>query len=213
MTAQNNFAAIFDMDGVLVDNAVYHERAFAEYFASFGVVLKPEMYGRGNDELMAELFPDADDELRRRYADGKEAYYRQIYAPHIRPVAGLTGLLAELRRNGVPTAVGSSAPMANIDFVLDTLDLRRYFDTVVVAAMVAKAKPAPDIYLRAAELLHTPPARCVVFEDALAGLAAARAAGAKVVGVATSLPKAQLLSADRVISDFTEISLDEIRRI
>ncbi|MDR0385692.1 MAG: HAD family phosphatase [Prevotellaceae bacterium] len=206
-------AVIFDMDGVLVDNAHFHERAFAEYFSRFGITLAPEMFGRGNDELMAELFPNESKERHRELAAGKEAYYRQIYEPHIKPVAGLIELLEELKNSGIPVAVGSSAPIENIDFVLDKLHIRNCFDVVVIAAMVQKAKPAPDIYLKSAEMLNIAPENCLVFEDALAGIAAARSAGMKVAGVATSLPKERLSGTDRIISDFTEITVDEIKQI
>jgi beta-phosphoglucomutase family hydrolase len=207
-------AVIFDMDGVLVDNAHFHERAFAEYFSKFGTKLAPEMFGRGNDELMAELFPRESVERRRELAAGKEAYYRQIYELHIKPVTGLVELLRELKKNDdIRIAVGSSAPIENIDFVLDRLQIRSYFDVVVSAAMVQKAKPAPDIYLKASELLDTKPENCLVFEDALAGIAAARSAGMKVVGVATSLTKERLTETDRIINDFTEITINEIKQL
>jgi beta-phosphoglucomutase family hydrolase len=206
-------AVIFDMDGVLVDNAHFHERAFAEYFSQFGTTLAPEMFGRGNDELMAELFPNESKERHHELAIGKEAYYRQIYEPHIKPVNGLLELLNELKNNSIRIAVGSSAPIENIDFVLDKLQIRHYFDVVVVAAMVQRAKPAPDIYLKTAELLNLAPENCLVVEDALAGIAAARAAGMKVAGVATSLPKERLTDTDRIINDFTEITVDEIKQL
>ncbi|MDR3245982.1 MAG: HAD family phosphatase [Prevotellaceae bacterium] len=206
-------AVIFDMDGVLVDNAHFHERAFAEYFSQYGVKLAPEMFGRGNEELMAELFPDESEERHRELAYGKEAYYRKIFEPHIKPVTGLLELLEDLKTNNIPIAVGSSAPVENIDFVLDKLNIRSFFDVVVVAAMVEKAKPAPDIYLKAAELLNVNTGNCLVFEDAIAGIKAARAAGTKVVGIATSLPKERLTDTDRIINDFTEITVAGIKEI
>ena len=206
-------AVIFDMDGVLVNNARFHEQAFAEYFGSYGVTLKPEMHGRGNSEIMEELFPGQSPEQHARLADGKEAYYRKIYEPHLKPAKGLLRLLDELKRLRIDIAVGSSAPEENIDFVLDKLRLREYFDVVVIAAMVRRAKPAPDIYLKAAELLNVPPEHCLVFEDALAGIESAKTAGMKVVGIASSLPKEKLTDTDKVINDFTEITVDEILKI
>lgn len=205
-------AVIFDMDGVLVDNAYFHKRAFVEYFSEYGTTLTPEMYGRSNEDLMVELFPNESEERHREFANGKEAYYRQIYEPHIKPVAGLVSFLQELKSNNIPVAVGSSAPVENIDFVLDKLKIRNYFDVVVVAAMVRRAKPAPDIYLKSAELLKMEPKNCLVFEDALAGIEAARSAGMKVVGVATSLPKEKLTETNKIINDFTEITVAEIKQ-
>ncbi|MDR0610320.1 MAG: HAD family phosphatase [Planctomycetaceae bacterium] len=206
-------AVIFDMDGVLVDNAHFHERAFVEYFSQYGTIFTSEMFGRSNEDLMAELFPNESKERHQEFATGKETYYRQIYEPHIKPVTGLVELLKELKKNNIPIAVGSSAPAENIDFVLDKLQIRNYFDVVVVAAMVSKAKPAPDIYLKSAELLNIRPKNCLVFEDALAGIKAALSAGMKVVGVATSLPKEKLMETNKIINDFTEITVAEIKRI
>ncbi|MDR2423348.1 MAG: HAD family phosphatase [Prevotellaceae bacterium] len=207
------FAVIFDMDGVLVANARFHERAFAEYFSQYNVRLAPEMHGRGNNDLMEELFPDATDERRAELSAGKEAYYRKIYQPHIQPAEGLLALLDELKTRGIPLAVGSSAPVENIDFVLDSLQIRSYFDVIVIASMVEKAKPAPDIYLKAAELLKINPANCLVFEDALAGIESAKSAGMKVVGLASSLPASRLTASDRVIAGFTEIRFDDIKKL
>ncbi|MDR0705077.1 MAG: HAD family phosphatase [Planctomycetaceae bacterium] len=206
-------AVIFDMDGVLVDNARFHERAFVEYFSQYGTVFTQEMFGRGNDDLMAELFPNESKEQHQEFAAGKEAYYRQIYEPHLKPVDGLVELLQELKKNNIPMAVGSSAPVENIDFVLEKLKIRNYFDVVVIAAMVQQAKPAPDIYLKSAELLKTKPENCLVFEDALAGIKAALSAGMKVVGVATSLPKEKLTETNKIINNFTEITVAEIKQI
>lgn len=203
-------AVIFDMDGVLVNNAGFHEQAFAEYF---GITLTPEMHGRGNKELMSELFPDESEERRTEMYKGKEEYYRKIYEPHIKPADGLMALLDELKSAGIPMAVGSSAPLENIDFVLDKLKIRDYFDVIVIADMVEKAKPAPDIYLKASELLKISPENCMVFEDAPAGIESARAAGMKVVGITSSLPAEQLPATDGTITDFTQINLDEIEKL
>lgn len=214
MNTNNPIAVIFDMDGVLVDNAYYHQKAFSDYFKSYGIELSPNMFGRGNDELMKELFPnETSKEKLDEHASGKEAYYRQLYAPDIEPVAGLIAFLEQLKAQGVPMAVGSSAPTENIDFTLDAINIRHYFDTIVGSAMVKHAKPAPDIYLKAAELLNVDPARCIVFEDALAGVASARSAGMKVVGVATSLSAEELAHTDCVVKDFTTVDVGQLRML
>jgi len=206
-------ATIFDMDGVLVKNAHFHERAFLEYFSQYGIVLEPEMHGRGNNELMKELFPNKSDEERQQLSEEKEAYYRKIYSPHIKPAAGLIELLNSLKKEKVLIAVGSSAPQVNIDFVLDRLNIRKYFDAIIGAAIVKQAKPAPDIYLKAAEVLNVTPSNCLVFEDAIAGIESAKAAGMKVVGLATTLPKEKLKNTDCIIDDFTQISFNKIKQL
>jgi beta-phosphoglucomutase family hydrolase len=209
-----SIAVIFDMDGVLVDNAVYHQRAFKEYFASMGGRdFTLDMFGKSNEDIMKLMFPGILDEKIKEYSEGKEAYYREIYKPNMKLLAGLIDFLKELKASGIKTAVGSSAPTVNVDFVVDTLDIRRYFDEFVDSSGVARAKPAPDIYLKAAKLLEVEPSKCLVFEDAIAGIEAARNAGMKVIGVATTLTYDKLDNTNGRIHDFTEINVDYIKNL
>lgn len=210
----SKIAVIFDMDGVLVDNSVYHQRAFKEYFAEFGgKEFTLDMFGRSNEEIIRLMFPDISDEKVKEYSEGKEAHYREIYKPYMKPLDGLVDFLKALKAAGIKTAVGSSAPTVNVDFVLDGLNIRQYFDEVVDSSGVAKAKPAPDIYLKAAKLLGVEPANCVVFEDATAGIEAARRAGMKVVGVATTLQYNELTYTDGRIYNFTEVDVKYIEKL
>jgi beta-phosphoglucomutase family hydrolase len=206
--------ALFDMDGVLVDNMSIHMEAFGELARRYGVdfdftqVLG--MAGKGNDEIFGEVFPREIVERKgvAALAAEKEAIYRELYAPKLTPIAGLIEFLDKLRAGGVKMAVGSSAPGVNIDFVLDGLDIRRYFDVVVGADMVSRCKPDPEIYLVAAARLGLLPSECIVFEDALAGIQAARAAGMKVIALSTTVDKSILETQQdviRTIKDFTEI--------
>ncbi len=190
--------AIFDMDGVLVDNMKVHMEAFAEMARRWGVRIDTYsvlgMAGKGNDEIFRLIFP-ADVVSRVGtgiLGDEKEAIYREMYAPRLASAPGLIPFLDELQSNGVRLGVGSSAPIANVDFVLDGLGLRHYFDVVVNVDMVKRAKPDPEIYLRALSELGLPAAECLVFEDALAGIEAARAAGMKTVALSTSIAPAVL---------------------
>lgn len=207
--------AIFDMDGVLVDNMNIHMEAFAEIARRYGVTVDIKtvlgMAGRSNAEIFGELFPA--EVVERvgiaRLGDEKEAIYREMYAPKLVAAGGLVALLEDFRANGVRLAVGTSAMTANLDFVLDGLDIRRYFDVLVNADMVSRAKPDPEIYLRALAELALPGDECLVFEDALAGIEAARAAGIKSVALSTSIPASTLAATPGValvIADFTEVN-------
>ena len=208
------------MDGVLVDNTAVHVEAFGLFCRRYGVTdweqKLASAYGMGNDDILRLLLPAGLIRSRglRALAEEKEALYRSLYAPTIRPVAGLRELLAALHDLGLPCAVGSSGPRANVDFVLDACGVRPYFTAIVDGDRVARCKPDPEIYLSAAAELGVRPSECLVFEDAPAGIESARRAGVgRIVALATSLPAEELRASapDRIIADFTETgSLEEL---
>lgn len=189
-------AALFDMDGTLVDNTLAHMRAFEIFCARYGVTGWKEKlsqaFGMGNDDIMRLIMPA--ELIRERglasLAEEKEAIYREIYASEIRPVKGLVPLLESLRAAGVRCAVGSSGCRANVDFVLEKCRIGEFFDVRISGDRVTRCKPDPEIYLTAAAALGMAPADCVVFEDAKAGIESARRAGVgRVVALATTLPR------------------------
>lgn len=189
-------AALFDMDGTLVDNTLAHMRAFEIFCARYGVTGWKEKlsqaFGMGNDDIMCLIMPA--ELIRERglasLAEEKEAIYREIYAPEIRPVKGLVPLLESLRAAGVRCAVGSSGCRANVDFVLEKCRIGEFFDARISGDRVTRCKPDPEIYLTAAAALGMAPTECVVFEDAKAGIESARRAGVgRVVALATTLPR------------------------
>lgn len=213
--------AIFDMDGVLVDNMGFHLKALSEYARRLGGgnIDREQllaMNGMGNAEFLRATFSAEIIEREGGIAAvgaAKEALYREIYAPHLTPARGLVELLEDLRAGGVRLAVGTSAMGANLDFVLDGLDIRRYFDVLVTSDMVARAKPDPGIYLRALSELGLTGGECLVFEDAVAGIQAASGAGIKSVALATSLDKPTLQKVPGVllaIDDFTEVNFTSL---
>ncbi len=207
--------AIFDMDGTLVDNTPVHIRAFEIFCERYGIRDWKEKlgqaYGMGNDDIMRLIMPA--EVIREKglaaLAEEKESIYREIYAPEIVPMPGLTDLLQKLRDAGIRCAVGSSGYKPNVDFVLEKCRIEPYFDARISGDMVSRCKPDPEIYLTAAAALGLPAAECVVFEDAPAGIEAARRAGAgHIVALATKLDRAALAQtdADRVIDDFRDIT-------
>lgn len=210
------------MDGVLVDNMQIHVEAFVEMARRYGVTFDHErmmsMNGMGNGEFFKVLFPP---EVVERVgvaglSEEKEALYRELFASQLAPAPGLVELLEALRAAGVKCAVGSSGMKKNVDFVLDGLDIRRYFDAVVCSEMVARTKPAPDIYLLALSLIGLSADECLVFEDALAGVEAARAAGIRTVGLATSLSREALAAVPDVVlavDDFATLSPESLAKL
>ncbi len=205
-------AALFDMDGTLVDNTPHHIRAFEIFCDRYGVKDWREklagVYGMGNDDIMRKIMPAAVIREKGMQALGeeKEAIYREIYAPVIRPLEGLVELLARLREAGIRCAVGSSGCKANVDFVLDKCGIAGAFEACISGDMVARCKPDPDIYLQAAAALQADPADCLIFEDARAGIEAARRAGAgRIVALATTLPIDTLAAEegiDAIVPDY-----------
>lgn len=208
-------AALFDMDGTLVDNSAVHVDAFERFCARYGVTDWREKlnraFGMGSDDIMRMLLPE--EVIRERglkaLGDEKEAIYREIYAPTIRPVAGLRALLTLLREAGIRCAVGSSGCRENVEFVLEKCQIGEFFEDRISGDMVTRCKPEPEIYITAAKSLGVKIEECIIFEDARAGFEAARRAGAGlVVGISTTLPKATIEAehlADIVVEDFTEI--------
>lgn len=122
----------------------------------------------------------------------------------------MLNFLDELQRKEIKAAVGTSAPVENLDFIMDSLDLRHYFDAFLHSAHVSKGKPEPEIYLKAANELGVEPDSCVVFEDSVAGVKAGLNAGMKVVAVATTHTPDEFSGAHLVIKDFEEISVQKI---
>ncbi|MFT4032766.1 MAG: HAD family phosphatase [Siphonobacter sp.] len=203
-------AAIFDMDGTVVDNMYYHEIAWATFCKNHGIPFDQEMYytqlnGKNAFDSFSFLLKrkPTPTELKT-YTDEKESLYREIYAPNLKPAEGLVGFLNLLKEHDVRCAVATSAPVQNIHFTLEGSGLKPLFDVVVDASMVQHGKPAPDIFLKSAELAGA--SESVVFEDALLGIQAGKAAGMPVVGLATSHTKEELAPlTDLVIADFREI--------
>ncbi|HBY64598.1 MAG TPA: haloacid dehalogenase [Solibacterales bacterium] len=183
-------AFLFDMDGVIVDSNPVHTVAWQIYLDRFGIVvpgLEDRMFGRRNDEIIRDFFPMAlTDEEVFRHGANKEALYRELMGPQIasRLVPGVLDFLAARRE--VPAALATNAEPKNVAFVLDAAGLSDRFLAVVDGHQVERPKPHPEIYLKAARLVGAEPKDCVVFEDSYAGAEAARAAGARVVGVTTS---------------------------
>jgi HAD superfamily hydrolase (TIGR01509 family) len=213
------FSAVFDMDGVIVDNRAFHFRAWELFAHEHGLPFDPayfrdHLFGRVNRDILLGLFRGSLNEQEAElYAAEKEALYRKLYQGQIRPAGGLVRFLEELKAAGVTTAVATSAPRVNLDFVLDEAGLRPYFKVLVDVSAVRKGKPAPDLYLKAAEELGRRPEDCAAFEDSYPGVASALAAGMRVVGVTTTHTPAELGHVHLVIHSFREMSVLKVRAL
>ncbi|MFA9454917.1 MAG: HAD family hydrolase [Candidatus Aminicenantaceae bacterium] len=212
MPRQGILAALFDMDGVIVDNMAFHQKAWELFFDKYRPPMALEefmlQFGRTNKDLFEVLFGrKISPEEEESFGEEKEALYREAYAPHVEAVPGFMEFVAELKAQGVRTAVATSAPRINLEFVLERLPISAYLDVLADSSWVTRGKPDPEIYLKTAAALECPPAACVVFEDSYAGIRSGQNAGMRVVALATTHPPERLspYAPDRIIRDFTEM--------
>ncbi|MGO8689436.1 MAG: HAD-IA family hydrolase [Thermoguttaceae bacterium] len=213
-------AAIFDMDGVLVDTYQAHYRSWLALARGEGLDFSEEdfaqTFGRTSREVIAKLWGGRRlGEARITAMDAeKEAAFRRVIREEVPLMPGAIPLLESLRAAGFRLAVGSSAPPENVKLVLDWRNLRDLFDAVVTGADVARGKPDPQVFQLAAQRLGAPPRRCVVIEDAPAGLAAAAAAGMAGVGlVSTGRTRAALADADLLVDSLSELSPEVLQGV
>ena len=218
MRVTQDWAAIFDWDGVIIDSSRPHDLSWQALAAENTRSLPPgfflKSFGMKNQQIIAELlgWSKAPEEIER-LGGRKEALYREIIRREgIAPLPGVVDFLSQLQKAGVPCAVASSTPRENIECVIDTLGIRQHFQAIVAAEDVRHGKPNPEVFLLAAQKLGMAPSASVVFEDAHVGIEAARNAGMKVIALATTHPAESLREADRVVRRLDELKLEEIAR-
>jgi len=200
-------ALLWDMDGTLFDSKEVHFKSWQFALDQYGYQLDRQIYdlnfGR-NNQVNIPLFLgfDPDPHLYNAIVEIKEGYFRQIAPNEMTLVLGVETWLAQAKEDHLPQVVASSAPMENITAMLRSFNLSHYFDHLISGADLP-AKPAPDIFLQAAQKLSRSPESCWVIEDSLAGIRAAKNAGMRSIAVSTSLEKTDLSIADHVVEDFT----------
>jgi len=205
---------IFDLNGTIINDMEFHIQAWTEILnQDLNAGLSPEqvksqMYGK-NSELLVRVFGKgrfSDDEMNY-WSVEKEKRYQKAYQPHIKLISGLGELLKKAYEKNIPMAIGSAAIPFNIDFILDQLDIRKYFDAVVSADDVSVSKPHPETFLRAAHLINRDPSVCLVFEDAPKGVEAASNAGMNCVVLTTMHTRNDFPFSDHIVAfiqDYTD---------
>jgi HAD superfamily hydrolase (TIGR01509 family) len=210
----HSFGVLFDWDGVVIDSSSQHERSWDLLASERGLTL-PEGhfkagFGKKNEVIIPAMGWGSDPSLIKELADRKEELYRELVAAEgVIVLPGARELLLALKEAGIPRAVGSSTPRGNLDALFAATGLNAFFDAVVCGTDVTHGKPDPEVFLKGAALLGVAPHRCIVIEDAFAGIEAARSGGMKVVGVATTNPLSSLIESgdcDLVVESLEEIS-------
>ena len=218
----NGRGVIWDVDGTLVDTAELHFQAWEALCRDLGRdFTRAEFaatFGRRNPEILHQLFEgrlsarEVDD-----LGDRKEDYYRAEACKGLDLLPGVRELVRALAAAGYPQAIGSSAPRGNLDLILALTRTEPFFDAVVSQEDTQRGKPDPQVFLVAAERMGVAPPRCVVLEDAPAGVQAAKAGGMKciAVGFVGHHTEATLRAAgaDRVVHALQEVTVPEVRSL
>ena len=196
------------MDGVLVDNHIWHFEAWREFGRKHGLNITGEefakYFGSTNKQVIVSLFGNllSDGEISA-FGNQKEEIYRKMYRPFIKAVDGLLGFLQYVAGQGIPIALATSAPPENVEFTLQATGLKKYFGVITDSSMVSRGKPDPQVYLVTANKLGVHPAECIVFEDSFAGIKSALNAGMRVIAVATTHKSNELLMySNEIIMNF-----------
>ncbi len=210
------FAVIFDLDGVLIDSKSDHLRSWQEFAKERGVDIPDdrfiETFGRQNRDAIPILFGGGrSEEEIHEMGERKEEVYRELARGRIREIPGARDLVRSLAADGLLLAVGSSGHPVNVALAIEELGLSEIFRAVVTGPDVQRGKPDPEVFLAAASKLAVNPCRCVVIEDAPAGVEAAIAAGMHVIGLAGTHSEASLSRAHRIVDDLAQVTPDSIR--
>ena len=209
------WGVLFDWDGVVIDSSCHHERSWELLAAERGLTL-PEGhfragFGKKNEVIIPALGWADDSQIVRELANRKEQIYRDLVAAKgVVILPGAKELLSSLKGSGIPRAVGSSTPRENLDAIFASTGLGELFDEVVCGSDVTHGKPHPEVFLSAASRLGLDPSRCIVIEDAFAGIEAARRAAMKVVGVATTNPIESLGECDLAVDSLRGVTQDHL---
>lgn len=209
-------AVLWDMDGTLIDSKRFHWISWRNTMAKEGIVITYEQFlssfGQRNDSIIPRwLGALSTPERIERIANAKEELYRHLVRRDgISPLPGAASWLHRLHKQGWSQAIASAAPRANIETVLEALSATHFFQGIVSAEDVHKGKPDPEVYLMAAARVGASPNRCIVVEDAVAGVEGARRAGMRSIGVSHN---GNHLTADLVVQSLDLLDSDAFEKL
>jgi HAD superfamily hydrolase (TIGR01509 family) len=204
-------AILWDLDGVLADTFDLHLHTWQQAMSPYGVTISRDQYlpyfGQSPKEVMKKLlefnYGEVDfSEIRKK----KEDLFNELAPIMVKPIPGSLPWLKYLSQKYLQ-AVASSAPMPIIEMLLGALEIRHHFQAIASGSEM-NSKPAPDVFLLAADLLGVLPQNCLVIEDSPHGVDAAKAAGMRCVGLGTTMPLSALLKADILIKDLSILPVE-----
>ncbi|MGA1980705.1 MAG: HAD family phosphatase [Sedimentisphaerales bacterium] len=217
-SVDNRMGVIFDLDGVLVDTGWAHKQAWFAFAQKQGMPISDDFFlttfGMTNDRIIPMLLGRTlSPPQLKQLSDWKEKLYRRIIADKLAPDSNVENLLADLKKKRFRLAIGSSAPKANLDLIRKRLRFDEYFDAYVTCEDVTEGKPSPQTFLKAAAKLSIPPSNCVVVEDAVAGIEAAKTAKMAVIALTTTRKRADLAKADLIFDSMAEIKAENFIKL
>jgi beta-phosphoglucomutase len=213
------YAAIWDVDGTLVDTAEMHFAAWVRLCGERGRPFSradfAATFGKRNSEILPWLFgPALTEQEIAELGNSKEEYYKAAARAGVQLLPGVQTLLTALRDAGFKQAIGSSAPRANVDLILELTQTAPFFQAISSAEDTTRGKPDPQVFEVAAQRLGMPPSDCVVFEDAVAGVHAAKAGGMKCVAITFvghhPADKLHAAGADLVVRTLEQLSVERL---
>ena len=215
MPGSNTKAVIWDMDGVIADTAPYHLQAWQEVFSKRGVRFTEgdfrESFGLRNDTIVSDVLgEETSQEEMNAVASEKEESFRWRIRRDLKPLPGVIKLMKSLTEGGFSMALASSAPMENIRLLTEGLGIAKFFQCIISEKDVTEGKPSPQGFLLAAQKLGVEPKNCIVIEDAVAGVAAAKRAGMHCLAVTNTHPKTSLTEADLIVNSLRVVTVNDL---
>ena len=210
-----NYAVIFDVDGVLADTGPIHYESWVKMANEIGKTFKKSYFeatfGQQSVPITRQLVGrNVDQNLVEKWAQLKEQYYREMLKDKIKPLPGVIELIEDLKSINFKLAVGSSGPPENVELLLTSLKIEHFFDTIITAAEVQNGKPSPEVFIIAAQKINVKPQNCLVIEDAPVGIEAAKRANMKCIALTTTHEIVDLRIADMIVQDLTYVSVNSI---
>ena len=211
-------AVIWDMDGVIVDTAPYHLKAWQEVFQKRGVKFTKEdfkrNFGQRNDTIIRNTLGQDIPQSEVNVITGeKENSFRNRVRQRIKPLPGAMNLIKLLAEYRFKMALASSAPIENIQLLITSLGINNYFQAIISGRDVAEGKPSPQGFLLAAQRLGIEPKNCIVIEDAVAGITAAKRAGMNCLAVTNTHSRQSLAEADLVVDTLEAVGVNDLERL
>ncbi len=211
-------AVVWDLDGVIADTAEYHYQAWKDVFKERGIKYSKAdfmpFFGRRHETIIKAVLGDClpKKELEA-ITEEKQQNYRRRVADNIRSMPGAITLIKSLHKHGIKQAIASSAVPQNIEIVIRGLGIAECFQKIAHGMEVEEGKPSPQIFQLAAKRLEVKPENCVVIEDAVAGVAAAKRADMKCVAVTNSHPEISLKNADLIVESLEKVSINDLQKL
>lgn len=213
-------AFIFDLNGTMINDMHYHNKAWFKIFKDLGSTLSEEetsleIFGKAQEifeRILGKNHSIGEDEINE-ISQKKEKQYQTDFLPDLKLIEGLEGFLEQAFAEHITMSIGTAAPQSNVDYVFRHLDIKKYFTTVVSADDTKASKPNPEVFLKCAQRMQVPPESCIVFEDSPKGIEAAKNAGMQSIALTTFHPEKDFDKFNNIlfiIQDYTDNRLKDL---